>query len=83
MYYAFTKVIWSGGNEDNYIGIELPSTIEGVMQSFKNNPEFNFYKALEIDNINADILALHQSVRAFGQKCSENFAQKSARQMVN
>ena len=43
-------------NEDNYEGIVLPDTIEGIMELFQNNPVFNFYKSLDIDNINAEIL---------------------------
>ena len=46
-------MIWNSRNEANYNGIELQLTIEGVMEPFKNNPEFNVYKSLEIDNINA------------------------------
>ena len=59
-------------------GIELPPTIEGVMESFKNNPEFDFYKSLEIDNINAEILALHPSEHVFLPK---NAAKNSLRKV--
>ena len=49
------KVIWNNRTLDNYRGIELPETKASVMESAKNNVEFNFYKSLEIDNINAEI----------------------------
>ena len=38
------------------------------MESMKINKEFNFYKSLEINNINAEILGLHPSVHAFWTK---------------
>ena len=34
----------------------------------KNNPEFNFYKSLDIANINAEVLVLQPSVHAFWTK---------------
>ena len=44
--------------------------MEGVMMSMTNNKEFNFYKSLDIDNINIEILAFHTSVHAFWTKQS-------------
>ena len=59
------KVIWNKRSEGNYEGIFLPKTIAGVMNSLKNFPEFNFYKSLDIDNVNTGVLALHPSVHSF------------------
>ena len=36
--------------------------MEEVLESSKNNRKFNFYKSLDIDNISAEILALHPSI---------------------
>ena len=55
------KVVWKKRNKENYDSIALPKT---------NNEEFNFYKSLDIDNMNAEILALHPSVHAFWTKQS-------------
>ena len=41
------KIIWNNRTLDNYKGIELHKTKEGVMESLKNNGEFNFYKSLD------------------------------------
>ena len=47
------------------------------MESLKNNPQFNFYKSLGIDNINAEILSLLPSVYAFWTKNAvENLLRK-------
>ena len=59
------KIISNNRTLDNYEGIELPKTKEGVMESLKNNVEFNFYKSLDIDNIKDEMLALHPAVHAF------------------
>ena len=46
-------------NVDNYEGISLLKTMQEVMVSFIENPEFSFYKPLVIENINSEILAFH------------------------
>ena len=48
------KFIWNNRTINNH----LPKTKKGAMELFlKINKYFNFYKSLEIGNINAEILA--------------------------
>ena len=62
------KTIWNLQDEDSYVSIKLPETMEEVLESIKNNQEFNFYKSLDIDNIHREILAPHPSTHAFWTK---------------
>ena len=63
--WTLKNVVWTKRSENPYVGITLPKTTEEIIESLKNNSELNFYKSLDIDNINAEILALHPSVYAF------------------
>ena len=56
---------WVNRTEETWKKISMPITVEGFMQVNDSKKQFNFFKSLEIANVNLEVENLHPSTHEF------------------